>query len=78
MPLHKKGSPSKISIIKNAGFSMSVDALAQSFLKDWPSKKLSIDQIHASLKSIGIINYSSEDLSTFISRLESIGFSVTY
>ena len=78
MSLNKRGSPVKINIVKESSFQMSVDVLAQSFLKDWPQKQITMDQIHdVCLKSIGIINYSSEDLSVLIGRLESIGFSVT-
>lgn len=76
MPLHKKGSPTKIKVVKNAAFAVDINALAERFLKDWPSKKITMDQIHESLKGIGIVNYSSEDMSILTSRLQAIGFSV--
>jgi hypothetical protein len=77
MALHKKGSPSKIKVVKNASFAVDVNSLAERFLKDWPNKKITMDQIHNGLKSIGIVNYSSEDMSVLISRLQAIGFSIS-
>jgi hypothetical protein len=76
MSLSKKGSPTKIRVVKNASFAVDVNSLAERFLKDWPNKKITIDQIHNSLKSIGIVNYSSEDMSVLTSRLQAIGFSI--
>jgi len=76
MALKKQGSPSKIKVVKNAAFAVDVNSLAERFLKDWPNKKITIDQIHNSLKSIGIVNYSSEDMSVLTSRLQAIGFTI--
>jgi hypothetical protein len=76
MALSKKGSPTKIRVVKNASFAVDVNSLAERFLKDWPNKKITIDQIHNSLKSIGIVNYSSDDMSVLTSRLQAIGFSL--
>lgn len=77
MALKKQGSPTKIKVVKNAAFAVDVNALAERFLKDWPNKKITMDQIHNSLKSIGIINYSSDDMSALSSRLQAIGFSIS-
>lgn len=76
MPLNKVGSPQKLKIVKNAGFTVDVDALAELFLKQWPEKQVTIDQIHNGIKSIGVNNYSSEDLSELMGRLQAIGFSI--
>ena len=76
MALNKRGSPTKIKVVKNAAFAVDVNSLAERFLKDWPNKKITMDQIHNSLKSIGVINYSSEDMSVLTSRLQAIGFSI--
>ena len=77
MPLHKKGSPTRIKVVKNAAFSIGENFLAEMFLKQWPDKKVSVDQIHGALKSIGVVGYSSEDLSILMNRLQAIGFSIS-
>jgi hypothetical protein len=77
MALNKIGSPSKIKVVKYSGFSVDPNFLAQTLLKDWPSKKLSVDDLHSALKSIGVINYSSDDLSVLIGRLEAVGFVIS-
>lgn len=77
MPLHKKGSPTKIKIVRNAGFTLDSNFLAEIILKQLPEKKITIDQLHNSLKSIGVDNYSSEDLNILVGRLQAIGFTVT-
>ena len=77
MALHKKGSPTRIKVVKNAGFQLDVNFLAEMILKQMPNKKLTVDQLHNSLKSIGVNNYQANDLSILISRLQAIGFSVT-
>jgi hypothetical protein len=76
MALKKQGSPTRIKVVKNATFAVDVNALAERFLKDWPTKKITMDQIHESLKGIGIVNYSSEDMSVLVSRLQAIGFTI--
>lgn len=77
MPLNKIGSPHKLQVVKYSGFSVDPNFLAQTLLKDWPNKVLSIDDLHSALKQIGIVDYSSDDLSVLISRLEASGFKVT-
>jgi hypothetical protein len=77
MSLSKYGSPNKIKVVKNAGFSLDPNFLAEMILKQIPSKKLTMDQLHSALKSIGVVNYSSEDLSILMDRLQSIGFSIS-
>ena len=77
MALNKRGSPNKIEVVKNAGFSIDPNFLAEMILKQVPSKKLSVDQLHSALKSIGVNNYSSDDLNILIDRLQSSGFELT-
>ena len=77
MALHKKGSPTKIKIVKQSGFSIDPNFLAEMVLKQWPDKKLTIDQLHAALKSIGINAYQADDMSVLVDRLSAIGFSIT-
>ena len=76
MALNKKGSPTKIKIVKTASFSVSENFLAELILKQVPSKKLTVDELHSALKSIGIVNYSSDDMNILIERLKAVGFTI--
>ena len=76
MALKKQGSPSKIKIVKQSGFSLDPNFLAEMILKQIPSKKLTVDQLHSALKSIGVNNYQADDLSILMDRLQAIGFSI--
>jgi len=76
MALSKHGSAAKISIIKNAGFTIDNNFLAEMILKQIPEKKITMDQLHSALKSIGVVNYGDEDMSILIDRLTAIGFSI--
>lgn len=76
MALNKRGSPNKIQVVKTAGFSIDPNFLAEMILKQIPEKKLTVDQLHSALKSIGVNNYSSDDMNVLITRLEAIGFSI--
>ena len=77
MALKKQGSPTKIKIVKQSGFSLDPNFLAEMILKQIPSKKLTIDQLHSALKSIGVNNYQADDLSILMDRLQAIGFSIS-
>ena len=77
MALHKRGSAVKIKVVKNASFTVDSNYLSEIFLKQWPEKKVSVDQIHSALKSVGIINYGSDDLSILMNRLQAIGFTIS-
>jgi len=76
MALNKRGSPSKIQVVKNAGFTVDPNFLAEMVLKQVPKKSLSVDQLHAALKSIGVVNYGSDDMNVLIDRLKAIGFTI--
>lgn len=76
MALNKIGSPSKITVVKYGGFSVDPNFLAQTLLTQWPNKQLFVEDLHSALKQIGIVDYSSDDLSVLIGRLEAIGFKV--
>lgn len=76
MALNKRGSPSKLKVVKNAGFQLGVNYLAELILKQIPDKELSIDQLHEALKSIGVRDYQAEDLSELMNRLQAIGFTI--
>lgn len=76
MALNKKGSPSKMRVVKNAGFTVDTNFLAEMLVKQVPGKELSVDQLHSALKSIGVINYSSDDMNALIDRLKAVGFTI--
>jgi len=46
-------------------------------LKQIPAKKLTVDQLHSAVKSIGVVNYSSDDMAILMDRLQAIGFSIS-
>ena len=77
MALKKQGSPSKIKIVKQSGFSLDPNFLAEMILKQIPSKKLTVDQLHSALKAIGVNNYQADELSILMDRLQAIGFSIS-
>jgi hypothetical protein len=77
MALNKRGSPTKLKVVKQSGFVINVNYLSEMLLKQWPDKKISVDQLHSALKSIGIDNYSSEDMSELMNRLQAVGFSIS-
>jgi hypothetical protein len=77
MSLKKQGSPTRIKVVKNAGFTLSENFIAEMISKQMPVKKLTIDQLHNSLKSIGVVNYSADDLNILIGRLQAIGFTIS-
>ena len=77
MSLSKRGSPNKIQVVKNAGFSLDPNFLAEMILKQIPEKKLTVDQLHSAIKSIGVVNYSSDDMAILMDRLQAIGFSIS-
>ena len=76
MALNKIGSPAKLKVVKQSGFIINVNYLAEMLLKQWPDKKVTQDQLHSALKSIGVDNYQADDMSELMSRLKAIGFSV--
>ena len=77
MALNKRGSPSKIQVVKNAGFTVDINFLAETILKQIPAKKLSVEELHSALKSVGVINYSSDDMNMLIERLKAVGFTIS-
>ena len=77
MALSKRGSPVKLKVVKKSGFTIDPNMLAEMLQKQWPTKKLSVDSLHEALKSIGVDNYSSEDLSELMGRLQAIGFRIS-
>ena len=76
MALKKIGSPQKLKVVKQSGFVLNENYLAEMLLKQWPKKQITVDQLHSALKSIGVDNYQAEDMSELMGRLQAIGFSI--
>ena len=72
--LNKKGSPVKLSIVKQSAFEVDLNLLASMLKEQWPSKELSLNALHEALKSIGITEYKAEDMQELVGRLQAIGF----
>ena len=77
MVLRKYGHPVKLDVIKSGAFAFDANLIAKKIEEAIPSKKLSINQLHESIKSLGITDYSSSDLGNLINLLKATGFSIT-
>ncbi len=75
--LKKTGVAVKIKIVKSSGFSLDPNLIASELDKKWPGKKISLDQLHEAVKSIGVIEYGQDDMSHLVELLQSTGFTVT-
>lgn len=75
MAIKKIGTPQKIHTITT---SLTFDTnLAVKKIKDaFKGQDITIDQIHESLKALGITNYSSEDMDEVVRLLHSSGVTV--
>jgi hypothetical protein len=76
MALKKIGSPVRIKLIKESSFAMDINVLTALIEKQSPTKAVSLDQLHNMVKSIGILSYTAEDMSSLVSRLQSVGFKI--
>jgi hypothetical protein len=76
MALNKTGSPTKLSVIKQSAFEVDINMLASLLLDQWQTQTISLNQLHEGLKSLGIINYSAEDMQELVGRLQAIGFTI--
>jgi len=77
MSLNKFGTPQKLDVIKQSAFEIDLNVLASVLQDKWPSKKLSLNDLHEVLKSLGITDYKAEDMTDLVGRLAAIGFSIT-
>lgn len=77
MALRKFGHPVKLEVIKSGAFAFDANLIAKKIEEAIPSKKLSMDQLHESIKSLGITDYTSSDLGNLINLLKAAGFSLT-
>lgn len=76
MTLNKVGTPIKIQLIKHGAMAFDPNLFVKKIVEIWGKKPITIDQIHESTKSMGIIDYNSEDMSNIIHLLESSGIDV--
>ena len=74
--LKKTGAKVKVEVIKQSGFSLDPNLIADKLDEKWPGKKISVDQLHEAVKSIGVIDYSDDDMSDLVGLLQSMGYSV--
>ena len=76
MSLKKIGSPAKIRVVKEGEFAFDPNIIVKEIQKKWPNSEISTDQVHEAVKSLGIINYNSEDMNEVLRLLDSVGISV--
>jgi hypothetical protein len=76
MALKKIGSPEKIRVMKEGEFSFDPNLIVKEIQKKWPNSEISVDQVHEAVKSLGIINYNSEDMNEVLRLLDSVGIAV--
>jgi hypothetical protein len=79
MSLRKRGTPEKIHVVesKEASFAFDPNLIVTMLKEKWPEQQISLDQLHETVKTLGIVDYSSTDLDQLIMLLQSSGFSVT-
>jgi hypothetical protein len=78
MSLKKIGTPVKMILVeKSSAFALDINMLASLIEKKWTNKKITLNQLHEALKSMGVSNYLSEDMGELVSRLQSIGFEIS-
>lgn len=76
MSLKKIGSPEKIKIVKDSGFSFDPNIIVKEIQQKWPNLDISTDQVHEAVKSLGIVDYNSEDMNEVLRLLDSVGIAV--
>jgi len=76
MALRKIGSPQKIRIVKEGEFAFDPNIIVKEIQKKWQNSEISVEQVHEAVKSLGIINYNSEDMNEVLRLLDSVGISV--
>lgn len=77
MAMQKHGSVAKIKVVKQGSFTLDENYIAAQIEKQWPDKQITLDQLHDGLKSIGVVNYSSDDMNALVGRLQAIGFKIS-
>jgi hypothetical protein len=73
--LNKFGSPEKITKVTGS-FTFDPNLIVFMLKEKVIDKKITLDQLHEAVKSVGVIDYSSEDMGNLIRLLQSSGISV--
>ncbi len=76
MSLKKIGSPEKIHVVKDSSFSFDPNLIVKEIQKNWHNQVISVDQVHEAIKSLGIVDYNSEDMDKVLRLLNSVGIDV--
>lgn len=76
MALKKIGSPEKIKVVKVGAFEYDPNLVATRIKESWKQPTMTKDQLHESIKSMGIVNYNPEDMQEVINLLNSSGIAV--
>lgn len=76
MALNKIGSAGKITKIE-ASLALDPNIVVKEIEKSWKTKEMSIDDLHDAIKSMGIIDYDTEDLRAVMELLQSVGFKIS-
>jgi len=76
MALNKTGSPTKLTVLKQSAFEVDLNVLASVISDKYPEKKLSINDLHEVLKTLGVTDYKAEDMQELAGRLHAVGITV--
>ena len=76
MALNKIGSPQKIVVVKQGAFAYDPNLIVTKIKETWDQPTMTKDQLHEAIKSIGITDYSPEDMAGVIGLLNSSGITV--
>ena len=76
MPLNKIGSAVKITKIESS-LALDPNIVVKEIEKSWKTRRMTIDELHEAVKSMGVVDYADEDLSAVIELLKSMGFEIT-
>ena len=76
MTLKKIGSVEKITKIESS-LALDPNIVVKEIEKSWKTRKMTIDELHDAVKSMGVIDYADEDLRAVIELLTSVGFEIT-
>ena len=74
--IKKTGTSQKIRVIKESGFAIDPNLLAKQIKDKWTGSQITLDQLHEAVKSTGVTDYSSDDMSHLVELLQSSGMTV--
>lgn len=75
MTISKFGSPADIKVVQS-GLTFDPNIVVKQLQDKVKNGSISLDQLHEAVKSIGIVDYTSEDMNRLISLLKSVGIAV--